>query len=137
MQFRAENPEDLDSIALKTLMATAPMRIFAISGAMGAGKTTLIRSFCKALECSDLVSSPTFSIVNEYITGLGETIYHFDLYRIEKESEVFDLGYEHYLYSGNYCFIEWPEKFGQLLDLPHCRIHLDESEGTRLISVSV
>src|SRR5690606_38259479 len=81
---------------------------------MGAGKTTIIKALCKELGVTEHVTSPTFSIVNEYL-GLKGPIYHFDFYRLKNEQEAFDLGYEEYFYSGNYCFVEWPEKIGSLL----------------------
>lgn len=77
---------------------------------MGAGKTTLIKAICRKLMVKDEVNSPTFSIVNEYKTENGESVFHFDFYRINKIEEAFDIGYENYFYSPSYCFIEWPEK---------------------------
>jgi len=82
---------------------------------MGAGKTTLIKAVCEALGVKDTISSPTFSIVNEYRAADGKKIYHFDFYRIKSENEAYDMGYEDYFYSGAYCFIEWPEKIASLL----------------------
>jgi len=90
-------------------------RVFAFYGAMGAGKTTFIKSICKELGSSDYVTSPTFALINEYSTRDGSVIYHFDFYRIKKLEEAFDLGYEDYIYSGNYCLIEWPEMIESLL----------------------
>lgn len=82
---------------------------------MGVGKTTYIKAICHELGVTDIVQSPTFSIINEYKTTTGESIYHFDFYRIRNIAEVFDIGYEDYLYSGNYCFMEWPELIESLL----------------------
>jgi len=90
-------------------------RVFAFYGGMGAGKTTFIKALCAVLGVADIVQSPTFSIVNEYKTTAGDSIYHFDFYRIKKTGEVFDIGYEDYLYSGSYCFMEWPELIESLL----------------------
>ena len=90
-------------------------RIFAFYGEMGAGKTTLIQKLCESLEVEDIVSSPTFAIINEYETARAGNIYHFDFYRLKKLEEAFDIGYEDYFYSGDYCFIEWPEKVTDLL----------------------
>jgi len=90
-------------------------RVFAFYGAMGAGKTTFIKAICKELGSSDYVTSPTFALINEYSTRDGSVIYHFDFYRIKKLEEAFDLGYEDYIYSGNYCLIEWPEMIESLL----------------------
>lgn len=112
--------------------------IVAISGQMGAGKTTLIKSICKQLGVASDVSSPTFSLVNEYAANDGKPIYHFDFYRIRSIEEVYDIGYEDYFYSGNVCIIEWPEMIEELL-------HPDETtsisitvlaNGNRMLSVS-
>ena len=94
---------------------------------MGAGKTTLIRSVAEALGAEDQVTSPTFALVNQYEGANGERIFHFDFYRIEDEREAFDLGYEEYFYSGDLCFVEWPEKIEGLLpeDLVEVRIKVD------------
>ncbi|MCX6266419.1 MAG: tRNA (adenosine(37)-N6)-threonylcarbamoyltransferase complex ATPase subunit type 1 TsaE [Bacteroidetes bacterium] len=103
-------------LAAKQLIAANPLgRIFAFYGSMGVGKTTFIKSICQVLGVRDIVQSPTFSIINEYKTTEGDSIFHFDFYRIRNISEVFDIGYEDYLYSGNYCFIEWPELIQPLL----------------------
>ncbi len=102
---------DLDDVRLaaaKILESYGSHRIFAFYGTMGAGKTTLIKSICELLGSEDVVKSPTFSIVNEYDSPVG-SIFHFDFYRIENLSEVFDIGFEEYLASGSYCFMEWPE----------------------------
>ena len=96
----------------------------AFYGEMGAGKTTLIKAICQELGVKENVSSPTFSLVNEYVTKSGDVIYHFDFYRINTTSEAFDLGYEEYFYSGNLCLIEWPEKIEQLLPKRHTKIHI-------------
>ncbi|MBK9292613.1 MAG: tRNA (adenosine(37)-N6)-threonylcarbamoyltransferase complex ATPase subunit type 1 TsaE [Bacteroidetes bacterium] len=89
--------------------------IFAFYGAMGAGKTTLIKALCLHWGVGESVNSPTFALVNEYETAEAVPVYHFDFYRIESLTEVFDIGYEHYFFSGYPCLIEWPEKIGQLL----------------------
>lgn len=89
-------------------------RVFLFYGEMGAGKTTLIKAICNELGVIENTSSPTFSIVNEYDSAQG-VIYHFDFYRIREEIEAFDMGYEEYFYSGNYCFVEWPDKIASLL----------------------
>jgi len=90
-------------------------RIFAFYGSMGAGKTTIIKSVCEALGASDIVTSPTFTLVNEYRTTTGEVLYHIDFYRIRKIEEVFDFGLEEYFSSGSFCFMEWPELIEELL----------------------
>ncbi len=89
--------------------------VYAFYGEMGVGKTTLIKEICKELGAIDIVNSPTFALINEYNTDEDEPMYHFDFYRIERIEEAFDFGYEEYLYSNSYCFIEWPEKIEELL----------------------
>ena len=109
-------------------------RVFAFYGAMGAGKTTFIKAICRELGSSDYVTSPTFALINEYTTSNGSVIYHFDFYRIKKLEEAFDLGYEDYIYSGNYCFIEWPEMIEQLLPEGIVEVRIKEGDhGIRLV----
>ena len=129
--------DSLDNIAAQILAHNPDARVMAISGQMGAGKTTFIQAVCRQLSVDDSVTSPTFSIVNEYITTDGKPVYHFDLYRLRKLSELLDIGYEDYFYSGNYCFIEWPEVAGQLIP-EHCltiSISIDELNDSRIFSV--
>ncbi|MDD2304310.1 MAG: tRNA (adenosine(37)-N6)-threonylcarbamoyltransferase complex ATPase subunit type 1 TsaE [Prolixibacteraceae bacterium] len=109
-------------------------RIFAFYGAMGAGKTTFIKAICHELGSNDYVTSPTFALINEYSTTEGSVVYHFDFYRIKKLEEAFDLGYEDYIYSGNYCFIEWPEMIEQLLPEGIVEVRIKEvDKGVRLV----
>lgn len=96
----------------------------AMYGEMGSGKTTLIKAICQKLGVMDVISSPTFSLVNEYVMANGNKIFHFDFYRCNNISEAFDLGYEEYFYSGELCFIEWPEKIESLLPSIHTRINI-------------
>jgi tRNA threonylcarbamoyladenosine biosynthesis protein TsaE len=102
---------------------------------MGAGKTTFIKAICEALDVDDVITSPTFAIVNEYTSNkLGEPIYHFDFYRIKKLDEVYDMGYEDYFYSGNLCFLEWPELIEDLLPEDAVKVTITANEdGTRNI----
>jgi len=110
-------------------------KIFLFYGEMGAGKTTLIKSICEYLGTSELATSPTFSIVNEYLMPGGK-LYHFDFYRLKNETEALDMGYEEYFYSGNYCFIEWPEKISGLLPDHFIRINIKVTgENAREISI--
>ena len=109
-------------------------RIFALYGTMGAGKTTFIKSLCRELGSHDNITSPTFALINEYSTDKGAVIYHFDFYRIKKLEEAYDLGYEDYIYSGNYCFIEWPEMIQSLLPTEIVEVKISEAEnGNRLL----
>ena len=109
-------------------------KVFAFYGKMGAGKTTFIKAICEALGVKDVINSPTFAIVNEYEAGNGEPIYHFDFYRIKKEQEVLDIGYEDYVYSGNLCFMEWPELIEDLLPDDVVKVTIEEQEdGTRTV----
>ncbi len=130
---RAERADDLDGVAGKLFEAHPEARVFAFFGAMGVGKTTFIKSLCRLLGATDRVSSPSFAIVNECFTENGDSIYHFDFYRIKKLEEVYDLGYEHYFYSGNYCFIEWPGKLDDLLPEDCIRVDMHEENGERVI----
>ncbi len=109
---------DLSSIddAARELIDTLPdKRIFAFYGEMGAGKTTLIKALCRVLQVTDVTSSPSFGLIYEYRTRGNDSIYHFDFYRIEHLEEAYDIGYEEYIDSGQYCFIEWPDKVASLL----------------------
>ena len=107
---------------------------FAFYGGMGAGKTTFITALCSRLKALDLVSSPTFSIVNEYETETGSTIYHFDFYRIKEPEELFDIGFEEYIATDNWCFIEWPEKGEGLIpeSFINVKIEVDSSDNRTL-----
>lgn len=121
--------------AAKQLLTSYPgSRVFALYGAMGAGKTTFIKEICRQLGAKDIVQSPTYSIINEYITPEGTSLYHFDFYRIKKLEEVYDIGYEDYLYSGSYCFIEWPELLEKLLPSDGVKVIItEESDGVRTL----
>lgn len=124
---------NFESVSLKGLAKTAKQiiaqfpdhRIFAFYGEMGSGKTTLIKQICEIIGAEVPVVSPTFSIINEYPTKMGVSVFHFDFYRLEKIEEAFDIGYEDYFYSGKYCFIEWPEKIQELLPEEYIRIDLE------------
>ncbi|HEK18874.1 MULTISPECIES: tRNA (adenosine(37)-N6)-threonylcarbamoyltransferase complex ATPase subunit type 1 TsaE [unclassified Mucilaginibacter] len=135
MDIRTTSLADLAAAAKKVLEAGGSNRIYLFYGEMGAGKTTLIKALCKELGITDEVTSPTFSIVNEY-EGTGGPVYHFDFYRLKQHSEALDMGYEEYFYSGNYCFIEWPEKIADLVPDTYAgvRIHIQDNHS-RLITV--
>ena len=111
-------------------------KLFFFYGGMGAGKTTFIRAICDELGVTESVNSPTFAIVNEYTDRNGESIFHFDFYRIEKEEEAYDFGYEDYFFSGNLCFVEWPEKIENLIPNNSVLVYINEEEdGARSISL--
>lgn len=134
-EFRCRKTEELELIAADLIAGFPDQRLFVLSGSMGAGKTTLIQSLCRVLQVVDVVNSPTFSIVNEYLTAEGSSVFHFDLYRLRKEEELLDIGYEDYFYSGSYCFVEWPEMAAGLIpdDCIHIRITVDETSSERTI----
>jgi len=127
---------ELPVVADKFLHATRGKKVFAFFGAMGAGKTTFIKALCNELGVVDVVTSPTFALVNEYSTNKQDVLYHFDFYRIERLEEVYDMGYEEYFYSGNVCFIEWPDKVAELLPEDVVFVHIDvQEDGARVIKI--
>jgi len=129
--------DELKAIAQKILDSFPDNRIFSLHGDLGAGKTTLVRFLCEQLEVVDRVVSPTFSLVNEYQNKKGEHIYHIDLYRIQTDQELYDLGIEEYLYGGSYCMIEWPERVEKLLPEGYVRIDLSAPGKGRIINVNI
>lgn len=135
LDFQVYEPAELKAVSTRLLSAYPQLRIFAFFGEMGVGKTTFIKAICDTLGCTDVVSSPTFSIINEYNTNTGDKVYHFDFYRIKKPEEIYDLGYEDYFFSGHYCFIEWPEKLGSLLPEDSCKVLMEDQQGMRSIRV--
>jgi tRNA threonylcarbamoyladenosine biosynthesis protein TsaE len=130
MEIIIRDKSHLKENAKKFLELTSGKKLFAFSGQMGAGKTTIIKAICEALGAKDIVTSPTFTIVNEYGTITGDPIYHIDFYRIKKREEVFDFGIEEYLSSGSYCFMEWPELVEGILpsETVIVRITVDDKE---------
>jgi len=131
----AQTVDDLIPIAKAILADAKNDRIFAFEAKMGAGKTTLIKAFCKVLGVEETVSSPTFSIVNEYEATDFHSIFHFDFYRLNKVVEVFDIGYEEYFYSDEYCFIEWPAMVLELLPESYVYVSIEVNDkDERLIS---
>ncbi len=132
--LNASSLSDLPTIAQQIISDTGDARIFLFYGDMGAGKTTLIKALCSELGSTDVITSPTFSIVNEY-AGPNK-IYHFDFYRLKNQNEALDIGSEEYFYSGNYCFIEWPEKIPDLLPDNYVRVTIvQQADNSRMITV--
>jgi tRNA threonylcarbamoyladenosine biosynthesis protein TsaE len=132
--LKCNDVNDLNMVAQKLIDMFPHERIFLLSGKMGAGKTTLIKEICKALGVIDVVNSPTFSIVNEYTTKDGSSVFHFDLYRIKSPVELLDIGYEEYIYSDSVCLIEWPELAIDLMPSSYVYVHIevDDTTGDRI-----
>ena len=135
MEIKIQSQESIHEAAREFIAAMGDNTVFALYGKMGAGKTTFVKALCEELGVSDVISSPTFAIVNEYRSDeTGELIYHFDFYRIKKLSEVYYMGYEDYFYSGALCFIEWPELVEELLPGDAVKVTIEELEdGSRVI----
>ncbi len=126
--------DNLQEVARDFLKLQASNRKLAFYGQMGAGKTTFITALCKELGVIDMVSSPTFAIVNEYSTDQGEEVFHFDFYRINEVSELYDIGFEEYCMRDNWCFVEWPEKGEQVLTEDFITVNITIREnGERLL----
>ena len=135
-QYILEDLDSIDRVASEILNDFPNARHFSLNGQMGAGKTTLTKSLCKALEVEDNVCSPTFAIVNEYYSEKAGTIYHFDFYRIKNLQEAVDIGFDDYIDSGNYCFMEWCENILPLLPENMTEIKIEVKENkTRIITV--
>ena len=130
--------KNIDAAARAFVDDMAGRRLFAFYGPMGAGKTTFIRAVCEALGTTDVVTSPTFAIINEYNTRSGRPIYHFDFYRIRRLAEVYDIGYEDYFYgSDGICLMEWPELVEPLLPPETVRVTIAvQPDGTRSIEMT-
>lgn len=134
MEIRVKSIDGIVEAAKAFVDAMGEKRVFAFYGKMGVGKTTFIKAVCEEMGVEDVINSPTFAIVNEYVDGRGEPVYHFDFYRIKKEQEVLDIGYEDYVYSGNVCFMEWPELIEGLLPAGVVKVNIEEDEdGGRAI----
>ena len=152
-KFKIQNTEGLPEAALQFVEAMGEKRVFAFYGKMGAGKTTFIKAICEALGVEDTVTSPTFAIVNEYMTpqpplggdnnskefplkGVRGSIFHFDFYRIKNLREAYDIGCEEYFYSGCPCFIEWPELIEELLPEDTVKVSIDvQEDGSRTVTL--
>ena len=136
MEIKIQSLDQIHEAARQFIAEMGDNTVFALYGKMGAGKTTFIKAVCEELGVSDVITSPTFAIVNEYRSDTaGELIYHFDFYRIKKLEEVYDMGYEDYFYSVALCFIEWPELIEDVLPGDAVRVTLEENEdGSRTLS---
>ncbi len=129
--LKIDNLTELPVVAKELIQAFGSKKVIAFKGEMGAGKTTLIKAICEELGVKQTISSPTFSIVNEYLSSSGKKIYHFDFYRINKISEAYDMGYEEYFYSDAYCFVEWPEKIEELMPQDVLTVNISVKDGVR------
>ena len=135
MEIRITDIDHIREAAREFIEHIGERRVFAFYGKMGAGKTTFVKAICEELGVDDVITSPTFAIINEYETPTNSPIYHFDFYRIKKLEEVYDMGYEDYFYSGALCFIEWPELIEDILPDDAVRVSIAEQEdGSRVVS---
>ena len=135
MEIKINSLAEINVAAKQFIENMGESKVFAFYGKMGAGKTTFIKAICEELGVDDVITSPTFAIVNEYQSSTtGESIFHFDFYRIKKLDEVYDMGYEDYFYGGSLCFLEWPELIDELLPEDATKVTIEETEdGGRLV----
>lgn len=135
MKIRINSLADINEAAKTFVENMGDGKVFAFYGKMGAGKTTFVKAVCECLGVEDVITSPTFAIVNEYTSATtGDAIYHFDFYRIKKLEEVYDMGYEDYFYGGSLCFLEWPELIEDLLPEDATKVTIEETEnGARVV----
>ena len=133
MEIRIQTLDTIREAAREFIQHIGDARIFAFYGKMGAGKTTFVKAICEELGSTDVITSPTFAIVNEY-SASEEPIYHFDFYRIKKLEEVYDMGIEEYFYSGALCLIEWPELIEEVLPDDAVKVTIEEQpDGSRIV----
>jgi tRNA threonylcarbamoyladenosine biosynthesis protein TsaE len=141
MEIRISNLDNIREAARQFIENIGDHRVFAFYGKMGAGKTTFIKAICEELGVEDVITSPTFAIVNEYTSHASlltpnDSIFHFDFYRIKKLEEVYDMGFEDYFYSGSLCFIEWPELIEEVLPEDVVKVTIEENaDGTRSVKL--
>ena len=135
MEIRINSLDTIHEAAKDFIKGMGDGKVFAFYGKMGAGKTTFIKALCEVLGVKDVITSPTFAIINEYTDGNNNPIYHFDFYRIKKLEEVYDMGYEDYFYSGNLCLLEWPELVEDVLPENVIKVTIEEQpDGSRLLT---
>ena len=134
--WKCKDEGELIDIANDLLLSFPDLKKIALYGEMGVGKTTFIKAICEKLKVIDIVSSPTFSIVNEYLSNQKGRIYHFDFYRLENEQEAFDIGCEEYFYGDDYCLVEWPERIKNILPTLFAKIYIDLIDGYRIIKLT-
>ena len=135
MEITIKSLDTIHEAAKEFVKGMGDGKLFAFYGKMGAGKTTFIKALCEVLGVEDVITSPTFAIINEYTDGNENPIYHFDFYRIKKLEEVYDMGYEDYFYSGNLCLLEWPELIEDILPENVIKVTIEEQpDGTRKLS---
>ena len=142
ISIRIQDIEHIREAAREFINQIGDRRVFAFYGKMGAGKTTFVKAICEELGVEDVITSPTFAIINEYSINVQRStfnvqrIFHFDFYRIKKLEEVYDMGYEDYFYSGALCFIEWPELIEDILPEDAVRVSIEEqADGSRLVTI--
>ena len=135
MEIRINSLDTIHEAAKDFIKGMGDGKVFAFYGKMGAGKTTFIKALCEVLGVKDVITSPTFAIINEYTDGNDNPIYHFDFYRIKKLEEVYEMGYEDYFYSGNLCLLEWPELVEDVLPENVIKVTIEEQpDGSRLLT---
>ena len=135
MEIKISNLDSIREAAREFISVIGDHKVFAFYGSMGAGKTTFVKAICEELGVEDVITSPTFAIINEY-SGRDGVIYHFDFYRIKKLEEVSDMGYEDYFYSGALCFIEWPELIEDVLPEDAVKVRITENaDGSRSVTL--
>ena len=135
MIFTVKEIEELEPVTDEIIQLANEYSIFCFYGDLGAGKTTFIKIICEKLNVQDTISSPTYPIINEYKTSDNRIIYHIDLYRLKSIEEALNIGIEEYLYSGNLCFIEWPDNFESILPSTHIKIKISKFEESRTIEM--
>ena len=134
MEIKINSLADINEAAKQFIENMGDGKVYAFYGKMGAGKTTFIKAICEELGVDDVITSPTFAIVNEYQSAItGDSIYHFDFYRIKKLEEVYDMGYEDYFYSGSLCFLEWPELIDDLLPEDATKVTIEATDDGRRV----